>query len=50
MWFVLEALGPMPDEALDRARIMLVDGLLSLSPGAHIEATLLARGEVSPIG
>jgi DNA/RNA-binding domain of Phe-tRNA-synthetase-like protein len=41
MWFVLEALGPMPDAALEAARRELVAGLKALSPEAVVEATLL---------
>ena len=36
MWFVLEALGSMPEDALAEAADMLCDGLLRLMPGADI--------------
>jgi len=41
MWFVLEALGPMPDEALAAAGEELVRGLRVLSPGAVIKTAKL---------
>lgn len=41
MWFVLEALGPMPDAALAAAGDELVRGLRVLSPSAVIRTVLL---------
>lgn len=46
MWFVLEALNPMPDEALTRAAAELVRGLLRISPDAQCEAHLLAHNQM----
>ena len=43
MWFVLEALGPMPDEALHVAGDELVAGLKALSPAVAIASGLLRR-------
>lgn len=43
MWFVLEALGPMPDAALMEAGHELADGLRQLSPGASISLSMTAR-------
>lgn len=37
MWFVLEALGTMPDDALTAAADMLAEGLSSLLPGCRME-------------
>jgi DNA/RNA-binding domain of Phe-tRNA-synthetase-like protein len=42
MWFILESLGAMPIEALHEARDTLVTGLQAMSPGARIEAGLIA--------
>jgi len=42
MWFILESLGAMPVEALHEARDKLVAGLQDMSPGARIEARLIA--------
>jgi DNA/RNA-binding domain of Phe-tRNA-synthetase-like protein len=42
MWFILESLGAMPLEALHEARGRLVGGLQEMSPGARIEASLIA--------
>jgi DNA/RNA-binding domain of Phe-tRNA-synthetase-like protein len=42
MWFILESLGAMPIEALEQARDKLVAGLQAMSPGARIEAGLIA--------
>jgi DNA/RNA-binding domain of Phe-tRNA-synthetase-like protein len=42
MWFILESLGAMPLEALHEARDRLVGGLQEMSPGARIEASLIA--------
>jgi DNA/RNA-binding domain of Phe-tRNA-synthetase-like protein len=42
MWFVLEALETMPDEALDEAGTMLANGLMRLMSGCEI-----SRQEVS---
>jgi DNA/RNA-binding domain of Phe-tRNA-synthetase-like protein len=42
MWFILESLGAMPIEALHEARDKLVAGLQAMSPGARIEAGLIA--------
>lgn len=41
IWFVLEALGPMPDEALEAAGKELVAGLKALAPEAVIISQLL---------
>lgn len=41
MWFVLEALGPMPDAALAAAGDELVAGLKALSPGANVRTLQL---------
>lgn len=40
-WFILEALGPMPDEDLLRAGEELANGLRALSPGAGISSQLI---------
>lgn len=40
-WFILEALGPMPEEALLRAGEELASGLRALSPGAGISSQLI---------
>jgi DNA/RNA-binding domain of Phe-tRNA-synthetase-like protein len=45
MWFVLERLDPMPEEALLLAGRELVAGLRRLSPGLTAEAGLLSAGE-----
>lgn len=45
MWFVLERLEPMPQDALIAAGRMLVRGLLALSPGATITAKILDLGQ-----
>ncbi|MBJ6128516.1 B3/B4 domain-containing protein [Microvirga splendida] len=37
MWFILEALGTMPENALDEAGDMLVQGLSQLMPGCEIQ-------------
>lgn len=42
-WFVLEALSPMPDEALIRAADDLVEGLRLLSPQAGIVCASVGR-------
>jgi DNA/RNA-binding domain of Phe-tRNA-synthetase-like protein len=42
MWFVLEALDPMPDAALIEAGKELIRELKVLSPGFAVEACLLA--------
>jgi len=36
MWFILESLGEMPEEALEEAANMLVKGLRQLAPGCEI--------------
>lgn len=41
MWFVLEALGPMPDAALAAAGDELVAGLKALSPDANVRTLQL---------
>lgn len=41
MWFILEALHPMPEEALTRAGQMLVQELGKLSPDSRFEITRL---------
>ena len=46
MWFVLEALGPMPDEALQQAAAELIRGLRQISPGAQCEVHLLTRHQL----
>lgn len=43
MWFVLEALDPMPEDALRKAGDDLLRGLRSLSPAAEFEALLLNK-------
>lgn len=43
MWFILESLGAMPEDALIQARAELVSGLTSLSPAAWIETFLISR-------
>jgi DNA/RNA-binding domain of Phe-tRNA-synthetase-like protein len=44
MWFVLEALDPMPDTALMDAGTVLIRGLRMLSPQSSVEVCLLGRG------
>jgi DNA/RNA-binding domain of Phe-tRNA-synthetase-like protein len=44
MWFVLEALNPMPDTALMEAGTVLIRGLRMLSPQSSVEACLLESG------
>jgi len=41
LWFVLEALGPMPDEALDSAASALCKGLAAITPAASIQSDWL---------
>ncbi|SDA99402.1 hypothetical protein SAMN02927914_06565, partial [Mesorhizobium qingshengii] len=36
MWFILESLSAMPQEALEEAANMLMSGLRELSPGCEI--------------
>lgn len=36
MWFILEGLGTMPEEALEEAANMLVNGLRQLAPGCEV--------------
>lgn len=43
MWFILEALGPMPEDALMQARAEMAAGLTSLSPAARIETFRISR-------
>jgi len=43
MWFVLEALDPMPDAALMEAGTELIRGLRLLSPGTAVEVCLSTR-------
>jgi DNA/RNA-binding domain of Phe-tRNA-synthetase-like protein len=43
MWFILEALGPMPDAALMIAGTELTRGLRLLSPRSDVEVCLLTR-------
>jgi DNA/RNA-binding domain of Phe-tRNA-synthetase-like protein len=43
MWFVLEALDPMPDAALREAGAELISGLKLLSPGSAVEVCLSTR-------
>jgi DNA/RNA-binding domain of Phe-tRNA-synthetase-like protein len=43
MWFVLEALAPMPDAALMEAGMELIRGLRFLSPRSSVEVCLLTR-------
>ncbi|MXN52803.1 hypothetical protein GR158_16955 [Shinella sp. AETb1-6] len=47
MWFVLESLDTMPEEALRGATAMLVDGLADLMPGSTIVATRVALSSAS---
>jgi DNA/RNA-binding domain of Phe-tRNA-synthetase-like protein len=49
MWFVLEVLDPMPDEALSQAAAELIRGLNQISPGAQCEAHLLTRDQVTSV-
>jgi DNA/RNA-binding domain of Phe-tRNA-synthetase-like protein len=44
MWFVLEALDPMPDAALQEAGAELARGLRALSPGCALQACVLGAG------
>jgi hypothetical protein len=44
MWFVLEALNPMPDTALMEAGTVLIRGLRMLSPQSSIEVCLVESG------
>lgn len=44
MWFVLESLDTMPQQALDDAASMLVDGLKALMPGCKISCTQIGIG------
>ena len=50
MWFVLEALDPMPEEALQKAAGDLLEGLRSLAAAATFEVALLSRAGAEPIG
>jgi DNA/RNA-binding domain of Phe-tRNA-synthetase-like protein len=43
MWFVLEALDPIPDVALMEAGTVLIRGLRLLSPRSEIDVCLLTR-------
>jgi hypothetical protein len=43
MWFVLEALDPMPDAALMKAGTELIRGLRLLSPRCEVEVCLSTR-------
>ena len=36
MWFILESLATMPEEALEEAGKMLVSGLIELAPGCEV--------------
>ncbi len=36
MWFILESLGTMPEEALEEAANMLINGLRQLAPGCEV--------------
>ena len=49
MWFVLEALDPMPDATLMDAGRKLIRGLRSLSPGSVVEVCLLARSGLTSL-
>ena len=44
MWFILESLGKMPQEALEEAGNMLVSGLRQLAPGCEV-----VRQKVVPV-
>jgi DNA/RNA-binding domain of Phe-tRNA-synthetase-like protein len=44
MWFVLESLDTMPQQALDDAASMLVDGLKVLMPGCTISRKQISIG------
>jgi glycerate-2-kinase len=44
MWFVLEALNPMPDAALLEAGAELHRGLKSLSQDSEVELRLMTAG------
>lgn len=46
MWFILEGLGTMPQEALNEAGEVFADGLLRLMPGAVIERREVSFNEV----
>jgi DNA/RNA-binding domain of Phe-tRNA-synthetase-like protein len=37
MWFVLESLGTMPEDALEEAGDMLVEGLWRLIPDCEVQ-------------
>ena len=50
MWFVLEALDPMPISALRRAADDLLQGLQSLAPTARFEVLLLSGAGTEPVG
>lgn len=49
MWFVLEALDPMPDAALIEAGGELIRSLSELSPACAIKSCLLAASGAAPI-
>ena len=42
MWFILESLETMPEEALHDATTMLVEGLKTLMPGSVISSARVA--------
>lgn len=50
MWFVLEALDPMPFDALRRAADELLQGLQSISSAASLEAMLLTAEGMERMG
>ncbi|MGU3576701.1 B3/4 domain-containing protein [Brucellaceae bacterium C25G] len=43
MWFVLEALGTMPDDALREASSMLINGLKELAPGCVVTDSWISK-------
>jgi DNA/RNA-binding domain of Phe-tRNA-synthetase-like protein len=49
MWFVLEALDPMPDVALMRAGSDLIAGLRLLAPGCDFESCLITKAGITDL-
>ena len=48
MWFILEALDPMPLESLSLAAGELMRGIAAISPSAHFEAEFIDRNGSRP--